>query len=477
MIGKRIAVLVSILFFVLLQTRGLNGLNQYTMNHNDGDNTFSRAASTNKTQILREKSTSQHHPPPPFTFAACLIMKDGNVLLPEWLAYHYTFLPLRRLIIALDPLSQTSPDWILEAFNSTLAPNLETTLWKDDSFVDDLDSNPSWLKIRNLTRNANNASQADLHGAYLLRQGTFYHMCMKKLHQEAEENNIAHNQTQPLWTILLDLDEYLAFNNYEGELEGPPRFCTTDFNQKIQDDECWQNYEQEVFAGRHPRGRLSDFQHQTAANFIASGIDPMYTTPDFPCVAFTRTQMSGMDDYSDVNGRTSAPPSSGGALANNATSVLSTFRFRKHGRRQTNLKGKSIIDATQYPNFRVKTMSLNPHRPLGDKCLGAYKAPRRPGRKNVAARIIHANLTFRVNHYVGSPLESTITRGHGRESAIQDRNDQISVVENHTDESMQGWFGRFVDEVGDQKTAFWLTRGLMEKATKEIMDASVRRAL
>ena len=43
----------------------------------------------------------------PFTFSACLMIKDNNILLPEWLAYHYTVLPLRRLIVGVDTLSHT----------------------------------------------------------------------------------------------------------------------------------------------------------------------------------------------------------------------------------------------------------------------------------------------------------------------------------------------------------------------------------
>jgi len=52
----------------------------------------------------------------PFSFAACVLMKDDNIILPEWLAYHYEVLPLRRLIVAVDPFSKTNPDKILDAY-------------------------------------------------------------------------------------------------------------------------------------------------------------------------------------------------------------------------------------------------------------------------------------------------------------------------------------------------------------------------
>jgi hypothetical protein len=52
----------------------------------------------------------------PFTFSACLLVKDDNQLLPEWLAYHYTIMPLRRLIVGVDPLSLTRVEPILDKY-------------------------------------------------------------------------------------------------------------------------------------------------------------------------------------------------------------------------------------------------------------------------------------------------------------------------------------------------------------------------
>ena len=53
-------------------------------------------------------------------FSACILIMDDNHYLPEWLAYHYTFLPLRRLIVAVDPNSQTSPKPILDQFQDLI---------------------------------------------------------------------------------------------------------------------------------------------------------------------------------------------------------------------------------------------------------------------------------------------------------------------------------------------------------------------
>lgn len=62
----------------------------------------------------------------PFPMAACLIIKDQSRLLPEWLAYHYTFLPLRRLIVSVDPFSVTDPTSTLNMWQEL---GLNVTIW------------------------------------------------------------------------------------------------------------------------------------------------------------------------------------------------------------------------------------------------------------------------------------------------------------------------------------------------------------
>jgi hypothetical protein len=92
------------------------------------------AESTFKTQkkINFARKEPQHNnkpsPQPAFNFSACLLIKDDNQILPEWIAYHYTVLPLRHLIVAVDPFSLTSPKPILDEF-SRLGMDIE--VWRD----------------------------------------------------------------------------------------------------------------------------------------------------------------------------------------------------------------------------------------------------------------------------------------------------------------------------------------------------------
>jgi hypothetical protein len=65
---------------------------------------------------------------PPFNFSACLLIKDDNQILPEWIAYHFTVLPLRHLIVAVDPFSLTSPTPILDKFREI---GMDIEVWRD----------------------------------------------------------------------------------------------------------------------------------------------------------------------------------------------------------------------------------------------------------------------------------------------------------------------------------------------------------
>jgi len=70
-------------------------------------------------------------PPPPGDFSACLVLKDDNHWLIEWLAYHYHVLPLRDLIVVKDPTSKTSPDKIFQRWKGRI--NIET--WDEGDFI------------------------------------------------------------------------------------------------------------------------------------------------------------------------------------------------------------------------------------------------------------------------------------------------------------------------------------------------------
>jgi hypothetical protein len=64
------------------------------------------------------------------SFSACLLIMDDNHRLIEWIAYHYFAMPLKFLVVTVDPRSRTSPVKILDRWR----PLMNITLWGDADF-------------------------------------------------------------------------------------------------------------------------------------------------------------------------------------------------------------------------------------------------------------------------------------------------------------------------------------------------------
>jgi len=69
----------------------------------------------------------------PANVSACLLIKDDNELLNEWLAYHYHTLQMRQLIVAVDPTSSESPAEILAKWRRLT--DLDIQEWTDNDFM------------------------------------------------------------------------------------------------------------------------------------------------------------------------------------------------------------------------------------------------------------------------------------------------------------------------------------------------------
>ena len=118
------------------------------------------------------------------SFSACLIVKDDNHWLIEWLAYHYHVLPLKHIVVVQDPTSRTSATPILDRWRQGRYMHVEE--WQDDDFL------PSWVNKTYYTR------PAILH---LNRQIHFYGKCMEHLKQRSKT-----------WVLLTDTDEFVQVN-------------------------------------------------------------------------------------------------------------------------------------------------------------------------------------------------------------------------------------------------------------------------
>jgi len=275
--------------------------------------------------------------PLPFSFSACLLIKDNNILLPEWLAYHYTVLPLRRLIVGVDPLSHTDPKPIFDSYGSI---GMNITTWTNDSFwVDGYQAHEK--KNFPITNQRDNEVMKE---RFVYRQEQFYKSCMQQLHDE--------NQT---WTVLVDTDEYLAFNYYD-EQEGPPTWCS----RKGQKPSCAEDYAKSIKDGTHPRAQLDRSPTATVAEHIDKrGVDQNWDGVDKPCVVFGRYLFMSKESSNREEIQR-------GLDSEFNASLFHTLRYRYRAPLSTYQLGKSIVDVSRYDGRALS----NPHRPLGDLCTG-----------------------------------------------------------------------------------------------------------
>jgi hypothetical protein len=109
-------------------------------------------------------------------------MEDNHYLI-EWLAYHYHFLPLRRLIIAIDPASRTSPQSILDRYENLI----DITVLNDTILFQDKKKFP--IPVDKVVR-------------HRLRQALLVSKCLKQMNAE--------NRT---WVAMVDTDEYIAIHS------------------------------------------------------------------------------------------------------------------------------------------------------------------------------------------------------------------------------------------------------------------------
>jgi hypothetical protein len=142
-------------------------------------------------------------------FAGCLLIMDDNHLLIEWLAYHYQVLPLRRLIIAIDPKSRTSPLEILHRYMDRGLLNI--TIWNGDAdFGFDAQYWERELRFNVPAEMKKHQERAKdewlVVTVYLMRQKQFLLQCMHQLKAE-----------HATWTILTDTDEFVTLNKKAAE--------------------------------------------------------------------------------------------------------------------------------------------------------------------------------------------------------------------------------------------------------------------
>eukprot|EP00980_Cylindrotheca_fusiformis_P016597 scaffold4973_cov135-Cylindrotheca_fusiformis.AAC.15 len=142
------------------------------------------------------------------TAAMCVLIKDDGEILNEWIAYHYHVLNLRHLIVAVDPLSETSPERLLRKWEKLFGMNIE--LWYDEDYMPEFFLKGKYDKVGSFNiplPSGVDKDQVTIVNNYVFRQRTFASHCLLSIKQRP---NDPHENGK--WVALVDTDEYISLN-------------------------------------------------------------------------------------------------------------------------------------------------------------------------------------------------------------------------------------------------------------------------
>eukprot|EP00591_Stephanopyxis_turris_P014377 CAMPEP_0195537298 /NCGR_PEP_ID=MMETSP0794_2-20130614/47655_1 /TAXON_ID=515487 /ORGANISM="Stephanopyxis turris, Strain CCMP 815" /LENGTH=416 /DNA_ID=CAMNT_0040670973 /DNA_START=90 /DNA_END=1340 /DNA_ORIENTATION=- len=339
-------------------------------------------------------------------FSACLLIKDDNKILPEWLAYHYTALPLRNLIVGLDPFSLTSPVPILDKFREL---GMHVHVWNESYHF------PGEYN--------NGTSQQHLLEAYEKRQRNFFKQCMKQLKQEKHG-----------WTVFIDTDEYITFNPYRHD-EGHAYRCTQKHEES---DEKGLAVCNETYVNATIRTRLPNIGSSTISDFLASDdgkgwVDHHMFNKSKSCAVLPRVFFTTRSNITTHNKESAMHLVPEGFDVDE----FRTFLYHDHSAWQSVNVGKSMVYAKKY----IYDQKMKSPHVVGGK-QNCFNGP----------FVKHDEFPLRVQHYQGS-FEEFVRPGYLKKTPVffEKIRQDWKFAPVGLDSSIEPWLTKFVELVGKEK--------------------------
>uniref|UniRef100_A0A7S1BBQ3 Uncharacterized protein n=1 Tax=Corethron hystrix TaxID=216773 RepID=A0A7S1BBQ3_9STRA len=379
-------------------------------------------------------------------FSACMLVKDDNTILPEWLAYHYVSLPLRHLVVTVDPNSRTTPESVLRTWGMGSEydpsgrdgedergkfPRMNIEMWTDaDVFPD-----KTPLQRRKFA-DLSGLSMEEAKERHRIRQPKFMDLCMQH-----------HKRAGRKWVILADSDEYVTFSpsdENDGESEWSNR---VNWDNPLTDDAernwWYRKFTYQISVRKTVLPPAMDGSTTVARHVLSEEAKHWYGNEtgrgypwihdDSACLVLPRVFYSAAESPMETIA-SAVPPD---LWENYPAENLNSIRFRFNaGRNQNklNLLGKSIVDVSRVPMERL-TGGPNIHKPIegNDICTRAY------------AR--YDASTLRLNHYLGSWEQHQIREDVRRS---KEHFDWKANVRDSEDDVIRPWLKVFYDQFGER---------------------------
>lgn len=343
------------------------------------------------------------------SFAACLLIKDDNDLLPEWLAYHYTILPLRHIVVGMDLNSTQDPLPILERWRST---DLHYSILPAEAFVDHYP--PSFRVPSSNNHHTENEKQYH-HHELVRRQNGFISVCSEYLQRQGVQ-----------WTAYIDTDEYVI----------PNRLSVHDEPLLVDGRNDPNSIQNISFLIRQHLPRIGDM--------TTTVIDVLSTLQQTgfvgSCYTLPRLLVGALENRTCVD-----------AQQNHDESFLklSTLRYFQHavkGDFQINKFGKVFMDLSNIPLKTIEsTVPRNIHRPYKHYCgPGSVHFP---------------DTFFYLNHYIGSWERYSSRMDKRRNREEWEKRAYLDDGTPACESTIHEWLPRFIHQVGEQQARYLLEGG------------------
>lgn len=351
------------------------------------------------------------------------MVKDDNDLLYEWLAYHYTVLPLGYVVVGADIGSSQDPDEVLQRWKTEPTGLRSWVLHSEDfihrhgNYYEHFGGNRTEFPTEDEQRKYH-------HHALIYRQKGFITACAERLQAEGVG-----------WTLFIDSDEFLAMN--------PMTEDDKDLQADGEGQSLLSNHSREI------RTRIRDeyVGKRTVADLIR---DTNLTSDMGSCYTIPRLLFGALENATCNDESIAAMHGEARAFLKHHYDKFSTLRFFQHAKKgdfATSKFGKVMMDLSRVPRDILKSrVPSNIHRPFRDLCGPAGAAP-------------FPNAFFFVAHYIGGWDRYASRRGDHRRT-YGEWYVRSALVTNMSSSmacaSIIPWFVQFARSLGDDTAQFLL---------------------
>mmetsp|Transcript_24752 Transcript_24752/g.54332 ORF Transcript_24752/g.54332 Transcript_24752/m.54332 type:complete len:492 (-) Transcript_24752:51-1526(-) len=406
------------------------------------------------------------------SFGACLIVKGDNDLLAEWIAYHYTVLPLRYVLVASDVGNPENPTRVLKRWT---AANTGLQWWAVDvnssvAFQDNRYGEFSEKEAERYYKNKRRGSRLQTMQTNnsttnnnTVAVGVDVDVGDPKLLQYIAHSRLVHRQRELIgyctnfmknrgvhWVSMYDTDEFLAINRMGMEEEESKPNNSTNIlsmnNTPNSPNTTDKTVPFDEIYGIRPN--LPPIE----SNATVVDIIQLFRALNRPlksCHTMPRVSFGAGHNFTCPG----SEPVKEFARANNFDlASLSTLRFQQHAAKEDyskNRLGKVFVDVSNISESTLSMQPKNVHRPYKDECMRPFPVVKQS--------------PFYLMHYAGGwerfKSKEDKRRGFEQWKELADVNDSTSCCrqENHR------WLPRFADRVGLDRAKYLLGENKNDK--------------